>query len=420
MCLVPLRVVLCVYKEIIMNIWGVILAAGSGQRLQEAGLSSAKQFLSYKGKPLFWHGAHSLAKVPEVRGLVFVFPAPMTPEEHTQYEKQIHELFFQDNITLDWRVVAGGSTRQESVVASLGALPSSCEAVLIHDSARPFGSPKLMARVAEALQRHTAVIPALAVTDTIKYIDNDGFVGKTLDRARLRSVQTPQGFHLQLLKKAHHKGQIDGVAATDDAMLMEHSGERVYVVEGEAGNIKITHPEDLALLEEKDTMGMMLPLTGFGYDVHQYGGDRQFILGGVPIQTDITLKAHSDGDVLLHALCDAILGCLGGKVGDIGTLFPDNDPQYENYASGALLSDVLHMALREKVRIVHVDMTVIAQVPKVSPHRYSIAKNVASLLQLPIERVSVKATTEEKMGFTGEKKGIKAVVVVSAVRYGEV
>ena len=397
-------------------IWGIILAAGSAQRLREAGLSCPKQFLRFKEKPLYWHGAHAMAKVPELAGLIFVFPSDLSDTALAEQEAEVQGLFFQDNLTLQWKVVRGGETRQQSVLAGLVGLPTDCKQVLVHDSARPFASPTLMSRVAEALHAHEAVIPAVAVSDTIKQVDASSYVIQTPERKTLRAAQTPQGFHVDLLRKAHHAALEKGLAVTDDAMLMEHMGVGVYVVEGESGNIKITTPEDLALLEGASPMTKTLCITGFGYDVHRYGGDRPFILGGVPIQTDITIQAHSDGDVLLHAICDAILGCLGGKAGDIGTLFPDSKPEFDNYPSGAILSDVLHMALSQGVTINHVDVTVIAQVPKIAPHRYSIAKNIASLLQLPLESVSVKATTEEKLGFTGEKKGIKAIAVVSATK----
>lgn len=403
-------------------VWGIILAAGSAQRLREAGLACAKQFLRFEGKPLYWHGAYAMAKVPELGGLVFVFPPHLNDAALADLEAEVKELFFEANITLQWKVVRGGDTRQLSVLAGLGGLPSACQRVLVHDSARPFASPMLMSRVAEALDKHEAVIPAIAVSDTIKQVDSSSYVIQTHERKTLRAVQTPQGFDVGLLRKAHGLALEKGFEVTDDAMLVEHMGISVYVVDGEVANTKITTPEDLSLLEgasamvERTGKPKTFCVTGFGYDVHRYGGERPFILGGVPIQTDITVHAHSDGDVLLHALCDAILGCLGGKTGDIGTLFPDNKPEYDNYPSGAILSDVLQMALGAGMTIVHVDLTIIAQVPKIAPHRYTIAKNIASMLQLPIERVSVKATTEEKLGFTGEKKGIKAVAVVSATK----
>lgn len=403
-------------EERAMALWGIILAAGSARRLLGAGLPCAKQFLLFKDKPLYWHGARAMAKVPELEGIVFVLPPGMGEEEFRQREEEVKKLFFQENISLQWKVVPGGASRQESVGTGLEALPAGAHAVLVHDSARPFASPRLMASVAQALHSCDAVIPAIPVTDTIKQVNKLSYVVHTPDRETLQAVQTPQGFTVALLRQAHAKALENGICVTDDAMLMEQAGIGVLVIPGEVGNVKITHPEDLDMLEAKSAMAKNLYVTGFGYDVHQYGGSRPFILGGLPLQTDIMIKAHSDGDVLLHALCDAILGCVGGKAGDIGTLFPDSDPQYDNYPGGALLSDVLNLASRHGVQIVHADLTVIAQVPKIAPHRYGIAKNIASLLKIPVESVSVKATTEEKMGFTGEKKGIKAVAVVSAIK----
>lgn len=405
-----------ILQENIMSTWGIILAAGSGSRLAEAGLSCPKQFISFKGRPLFWHSARTMARLPELRGLVFVFPPFTEQGQREEYERQLDELFFQDNIALQWILAEGGDSRQESAWAGLQVLPPDCARVLIHDSARPFASAALMARISSALESCHAVIPGVAVTDTIKQVNEELIVSHTPERKALYAVQTPQGFTVSLLKRAHARARDEGLAVTDDAMLMEHMGVSVLVTQGEVENIKITRPEDLGLLTDMDEKIPCHTVTGFGYDVHQYGGERPFMLGGVPIQTDIRIRAHSDGDVLLHALCDAILGCLGSGAGDIGTLFPDSDPAYDNYPSGALLSDVMRLAAQRQVRIVHADLTVIAQVPKIAPHRYSIAKNVASLLHLPSDSVSVKATTEEKMGFTGEKKGIKAVAVVTAIK----
>jgi 2-C-methyl-D-erythritol 4-phosphate cytidylyltransferase/2-C-methyl-D-erythritol 2,4-cyclodiphosphate synthase len=242
------------------------------------------------------------------------------------------------------------------------------------------------------------------------------FVAQTHPRERLRAVQTPQGFLLRPLIAAHEQAAREGWDVTDDAAIMERAGHRVLVVEGEEANRKITLPVDLTLINplEKITVSERIPCTGLGYDVHRYGGERPFILGGVPIACDVTIAAHSDGDTLLHALMDALLGCIGG--GDIGGLFPDTDPAYENISSGVLLSEVRERCLRLGLIVRHVDITVIAQTPRIAPHRQNIAANVARLLHLPADRVNVKATTEEHLGFTGEKKGIKVLAVVTGDR----
>ena len=190
------------------------------------------------------------------------------------------------------------------------------------------------------------------------------------------------------------------------------AGQPVRIVPGKSANIKITTPEDLRVLASSPPQP--IPCTGFGYDVHAYGGNRPMVLGGMPIAGAPFIKAHSDGDVLLHALCDAILGCLG--LGDIGEHFPDNDERFENISSGILLSEVMDMARARGLCITHVDLTIIAQTPRLGPHKAAIRGNVARLMELADEQVNIKATTEEHLGFTGRKEGIKAVAVVTAAR----
>jgi 2-C-methyl-D-erythritol 4-phosphate cytidylyltransferase/2-C-methyl-D-erythritol 2,4-cyclodiphosphate synthase len=277
----------------------------------------------------------------------------------------------------------------------------------------------------DALQEgHSAVIPGLELGDTVKEINEQGLVTNTPLRSNLRSIQTPQGFKRQVLHKAHSLANTAKETlssdefrqrwlVTDDAALLEKCSVPVLVIPGEIENRKITTLEDLTLLQDaSDSMAKPLrPCIGFGYDVHCYDGNRPFILGGVRFEsTDIRLKAHSDGDVLLHALIDALLGCIGA--GDIGTFFPDNNPAYENISSAILLAETLELTHREHMQISHVDLTIVAEVPKIAPYRVEIAKNVAHLLQIAQNRINVKATTEEGLGFTGARLGIKAMASV--------
>jgi 2-C-methyl-D-erythritol 4-phosphate cytidylyltransferase/2-C-methyl-D-erythritol 2,4-cyclodiphosphate synthase len=390
------------------DIWGIILAAGAGTRLAEATGGERKQYLEYKGAPLFWHCARTFSRAAGIRGLVFVFP----PEDLPSKEKQLRQFFRTEELGVQWIAVPGGERRQDSVRNGIAALPRECGRVLVHDSARPFASARLVAGLIEALESGArGVIPAIPVTDTVKKVAGNT-VAETLDRAELAAVQTPQAFEAELLKEAHERALAEGWEVTDDASMVERLAE-VAVIPGEAANVKITVPEDLKRLEASR---VTVPCTGWGYDVHRYGGtgDRPMVLGGVPIPGGPAIVAHSDGDVLLHALADAILGTFGG--GDIGTHFPDNDPNFDNADSGILLREVLTMAERAGNRIVHADLTVIAQVPRLAPHAPQIAKNLARLLGLEPHQVNFKATTEEKLGFTGEKKGIKAVATVTALR----
>ena len=419
--------------------------------MQAAGLPCPKQFLEWQGSPLFWHSAKTLTSLPALQGIIFVFP----PEEAgslplpnplpllnplpcplARYAEMVRSLEAKAPLGVVWKLAQGGARRQDSVAAGMAALPPDATHVLVHDAARPFASPTLVLAVYTALGAHTAVVPGIALADTVKRITPDGLVAETPDRASLRAVQTPQGFRLDILRNAHVAAAADNCTGTDDATLVERIGLPVYIVPGETANAKITSPADLALLEGHGsghaTPGLLFShgeqamqsgpsrsqnrvvCTGFGYDVHRYGGSRPFILGGVPIATDIRVEAHSDGDTLLHALIDAILGCLGA--GDIGTLFPDADKKFEGISSGILLSEVLDMADKADLRISHADLTIVAQTPRIAPHREAIAKNVAKLLRLSPSLVGCKATTEEHLGFTGEKKGIKAIAVVSATR----
>ncbi len=390
--------------------WGIILAAGQGRRMAEATGGEAKQFLQWKGAPLWWHSALALAAAPRVHGLVFVFPS----EKKAEAEAELYKLNQSNNLGVKIAITEGGARRQDSVRHGLAVLPSECSHVLVHDSARPFLSSALVSRLIAELDEHPGlcgVIPGLAVTDTIKEVDEDDIVSCTPERALLRAVQTPQAFPLEELYAAHQRAEEEGWNVTDDASLMERCELPVRVIEGDAANIKITNPQDLAMLTENKPL---LPCCGYGYDVHAYGGDRPLVLGGVEIGGEFLVRAHSDGDVLLHALMDAILGCLAA--GDIGHLFPDNDPKFDGISSVILLDHVLSLAAEAGLRLCHVDLTVIAQKPKLAPHADKIRRNVARLLDLPLEHVAFKATTEEKLGFTGELKGLKAVALVSALR----
>ena len=398
--------------------WAVVLAAGSGSRMATAGLVRPKQFLEWQGVPLYWHSARTLSRCARVAGIMFVFPEDSLAEE----EVRVRQL---DGLTdgvppnspissmplgLPWKTVSGGQLRQDSVFNALQALPANCEYVLIHDAARPFLSATLTTRLIDALaQGATGVIPGQPVSDTIKQVQ-DGQVVATPERRNLYAVQTPQAFRLDVLRAAHAQARIDGWIATDDAGLLGRLGHAVRIIPGEAANRKITCPEDLDFLRPPQR----LACSGYGYDVHRYGSGRPMKLGGVPIPGAPEVIAHSDGDVLLHALMDALLAC--ACRGDIGRLFPDSDPKLENINSAILLDETLRIAAAAGVELVQVDCTIIAQIPRIAPHSQAIRRNLSRLLGLGENRINVKATTEEGLGFTGACEGIKAVVLVSALR----
>lgn len=391
--------------------WAILLAAGSGSRLASALNGRPKQFLLWEGVPLYWRSAQVLSQSGVVDGIVFVFPDACRDAEALR----LGGLAADDDLGIPWLVVAGGPQRQDSVRLGLAAVPHRVRQVLIHDAARPFLTAGLVRRICATLAEGCcAVIPGLPVTDTIKLVDAAApeLVVQTPSRDCLRAVQTPQGFDAELLREAHAHACAGGAPATDDAALMEAMGHPVRIIPGEADNVKITNPEDLTLL--RTPTPAQFPCTGLGYDVHRFGGDRPLRLGGVEIPGAPGVLAHSDGDVLLHALMDAILGCT--TLGDIGQHFPDSDPALEGISSALLLDHVLELAMETGVRLCHVDMTLVAQQPRLSPWREEIRVNVATLLGLGKEHVNLKATTEEGLGFTGRGEGIKAWALVSAFR----
>ena len=387
--------------------WAIILAAGAASRMAGA-ISVPKQFLEWKGFPLYYHSMRTFARCAHVRGLVLVFP----PERCAEEEKRLQELSSAFNLGLPWKIAAGGKSRRKSAAKGLALVPLTCAKVFIHDAARPFFSASLVLSLHDRLDAScSGVIPGLMPRDTIK-VCVDGIVEHTLPRKKLLAVQTPQLFRADVLRKANELADREDWEATDDASLVERAGGIVRVVPGEAANVKITSPEDLTLLKDEDCF--WLPCNGFGYDVHRFGPGRPLRLGGVPIPGGLELIAHSDGDVLLHALIDAMLGaaCLG----DIGKLFPPSDPAYEGVSSAVLLDHAFGLFRQSGLVLTHVDLTVIAQKPRLEPWKNEIARNVCRLLNLNHEQVAMKATTEEGLGFTGRQEGVKACALVSAVR----
>jgi 2-C-methyl-D-erythritol 4-phosphate cytidylyltransferase/2-C-methyl-D-erythritol 2,4-cyclodiphosphate synthase len=302
----------------------------------------------------------------------------------------------------------GGATRQASVRAGLEALSArQPDIVLIHDAARPFASAALVSRAIAAAQRNSAAIPALPVTDTVKTIDAQGMVDKTVDRTALRTVQTPQGFAFAGLLEAHRRAAKEGRDDfSDDAALAEWAGMKVAVFDGEPGNIKITNAEDFARAEAAQFAALGDVRTGSGIDVHAFGPGDHVTLGGIRIAHSGTLTGHSDADVALHALTDAILGALAE--GDIGAHFPPSDAQWRNVSSDRFLTFAIERVKARGGRIAHLDLTIVCETPKIGPQRDAMRANIARLASIDVSRVAVKATTSEKLGFTGRGEGIAA------------
>jgi 2-C-methyl-D-erythritol 4-phosphate cytidylyltransferase/2-C-methyl-D-erythritol 2,4-cyclodiphosphate synthase len=309
--------------------------------------------------------------------------------------------------------VVGGATRQASVRAGLEALSARApDIVLIHDAARPFCTAELISRAITACGATGAAIPALEVTDTIKRVDGDGHVAGTIDRAQLRAVQTPQAFAFGPLLEAHRRAAKDGREDfTDDAALAEWTGLKVAVFAGEAGNIKLTTDDDFAKAEARRIASLADLRLGNGFDVHAFGDGDHVMLGGIRIPHDRGLTGHSDADVALHAIVDAILGAIAD--GDIGKHFSPNDPRWKGASSDQFLKFAVERVTKRGGKIAHLDVTIVCEAPRIGPHRDAMRKRIAEIGELAIDRVAVKATTSEQLGFTGRKEGIAAMATAT-------
>lgn len=305
--------------------------------------------------------------------------------------------------------VSGGATRQQSVMAGLEALISHApDIVLVHDAARPFATAALVDRAIAAARQHGAAVPAVRLSDTVKQVDATGCVVATPDRATLRAVQTPQAFSFAMLLDAHRRAaQAERHDFTDDAALCEWAGIRVHIFEGETTNMKLTTPDDFAKAEAAHLMALGDVRTGTGFDVHAFGDGDHVMLGGVKITHTRGLSGHSDADVVLHALVDAILGALSD--GDIGQHFPPSDPQWRGATSDRFLAFAAERVRARGGMIAHLDTTVICEAPKIGPHRDAMRARIAQIAGIAVDRVAVKATTSEQLGFTGRREGIAAM-----------
>jgi 2-C-methyl-D-erythritol 4-phosphate cytidylyltransferase/2-C-methyl-D-erythritol 2,4-cyclodiphosphate synthase len=310
-------------------------------------------------------------------------------------------------------VVWGGATRQASVRAGLEALRATQpDFVLIHDAARPFLTGALITRAIIAAAEFRAAVPAVPVADTVKKVDEHESVIETLDRSRLRLVQTPQAFAFDLIVEAHHRAAAAGREDfTDDAALAEWAGHRVTVFPGEATNVKLTTNDDFIRAEALRISALGDVRTGNGFDVHAFGEGDHVMLGGIRIAHSHGLSGHSDADVVLHALVDALLGALAD--GDIGSHFPPSDPQWRGASSDRFLAFACERVRARSGLIAHLDATVVCEAPRIGPHRDIMRARIAAIAEIPVERVAVKATTSEKLGFTGRGEGIVAIATAT-------
>lgn len=382
-----------------MRIAALIVAAGRGTR---AGSEIPKQYRQIGHETVLSRTIAAFANHPVITRIVTVIHA----DDADHYAASIR----QSAAGKLAPAVVGGATRQASVHAGLAALAAEpTDIVLIHDAARPFVSPAIIDRVIAALARHCGAIPALAIADTLKREGDGGLIAGTVPRAGLWQAQTPQGFRFNEILDAHDKADRAGLDQfTDDASIAEWAGLTVALVEGAAANFKITTPADVdAARREIERETVMEPRIGTGFDVHRFAAGSSVWLCGVEIPHTHKLEGHSDADVALHALTDALLGALGD--GDIGQHFPPSDPQWKGAASHLFLEDAVRRLRDRGGRIVNVDVTILAEAPRIGPYRTAMQARVAGILGIATDRVGVKATTTEELGAVGRREGIVAM-----------
>lgn len=374
----------------------LVVAAGRGSRL---GADRPKQYLPLAGVPILRHTLSRLAAHPRIDGV----RAVIHPDDDAAYSAAAEGLALLPP-------VHGGATRQESVRLGLESLDAYApECVLIHDGARPFVDAATVDRVLDALDKDAGAIPAIAVSDTLKRRNDDGRIGETVPRDGLWRAQTPQGFRYPEILSAHRAQR--NVEASDDAAVAERAGLSVALVDGDPENAKVTTMQDLARAE-RWLSGGMETRVGQGYDVHRFADTPgPVMLCGVPVDHPHGLAGHSDADVGLHVVVDALLGALAE--GDIGQHFPPSDPQWKGADSAQFVARAAEIAASHGAQLQNVDVTLICERPKVGPHRAAMAARVAELLGISPTRVSVKGTTTEGLGFTGRSEGIAAQAVVT-------
>jgi len=381
----------------------ILVAAGSSERV---GAIFPKQFLPLGPDPMFFLALESVLPQSDEVAIVTLPDFIGTVKTILRAAGADGDLTFRGTRIIP---VIGGERRQDSVERGLEALSSDVDIVLIHDAARPFASPDLAERVAEAAREHGAVVPVIAVPDTIKRVDGE-VVAETLERSTLGLAQTPQGFRREVIEAAYR--ELEGADVTDDARAVELTGHPVTVVPGEPGNFKVTTPVDLQLASVVANCRRGLGpgyRAGTGSDTHRLVEGRDLVLCGVKIPFGKGLEGHSDADVAAHAVCDALLGAVAA--GDIGVHFPPGDPAYKDISSMLLLEEVVGIVRERRCRVINVDVTVVAEAPRLAPHVPDMRSTLADVLGLDVEAVSVKATTTEGMGPEGEGLAISSTAV---------
>ncbi|MFC7050729.1 bifunctional 2-C-methyl-D-erythritol 4-phosphate cytidylyltransferase/2-C-methyl-D-erythritol 2,4-cyclodiphosphate synthase [Emcibacter nanhaiensis] len=384
-----------------MKVAAVIVAAGRGQRV---GGETPKQYLTLGDKTVLYHTVKKFLNHPQIDRIVVA----IHPDDVMLYNKAIGILKLMPP-------VYGGETRQQSVLCGLEALVSEApDIVLIHDAARPLLSEELISRTIETAKTKGSALPALPVADTLKRVEND-LVSGTVDRTNLWRAQTPQAFNFTEILEGHRTAR--GMNLTDDVAVAEFVGLPVAITDGEERNFKITSKEDLEKAELMIGTGQFRIRTGQGFDVHAFEEGDAVILGGVKIPHSRKLKGHSDADVALHALTDALLGAIAA--GDIGDHFPPSDDKWKGAPSDTFLKEAVRLVEKKGGEISSLDLTIICEAPKIGPHREAMRRTIAEICGLDADLVSVKATTTEKLGFTGRGEGIAAQAIATVMVSGK-
>ncbi|HVC53320.1 MAG TPA: bifunctional 2-C-methyl-D-erythritol 4-phosphate cytidylyltransferase/2-C-methyl-D-erythritol 2,4-cyclodiphosphate synthase [Stellaceae bacterium] len=377
------------------RVYALVVAGGRGARF---GGDLPKQYLGLGGRAVLYHAVAAFAGHPDIAGVEVV----IRPEDRAAYDAATAGLDLLPPVT-------GGAERQDSVRLGLEALaPHGPDRVLIHDGARPFPGRDLIDRVIDALDRAAAAIPAVPLGDTIKRVE-EGQIRTTVDRANLWRAQTPQGFRFAEILAAHRAAH--GRALTDDAAIAEAAGIVPVIVAGSEENLKVTTAQDLAAAERLLAARLGDIRVGQGYDVHPYGPGDHIMICGIAIPHEVGAVGHSDADVGLHSITDAVLGAIGA--GDIGMHFPPSDPRWKGAASDQFLRYAVNLVRQRGGTVAAVDVTIICERPRVAPHREAMIARLADILGIDEGRVSVKATTTEKLGFTGRGEGIAAQAVAT-------
>jgi 2-C-methyl-D-erythritol 4-phosphate cytidylyltransferase/2-C-methyl-D-erythritol 2,4-cyclodiphosphate synthase len=381
----------------------LVVGAGKGDRF---GSERPKQYHPLGRKSIFAHSLNVFLKLDEITAVY-----PVIHKDHMDLYKSVEAECASEKLKTP---IIGGLRRQGSVLNALNAIKDEgFDYVLIHDAARPFVAKEVILKSIEALSTHKAALVAMPVVDTLKYEDG-GRITKTIPRDHLYHAQTPQAFHYKYILELHEKyNQTD---VTDDISLAEKENAEIAIIRSSAQNFKITTQEDYILAQKLygETQMQFETVTGFGYDVHQTEAGAEMILCNIPIKAPFKLKGHSDADVALHAITDAIYGALGE--GDIGSHFPPSDQKWHQADSKIFIDHALERVQANQAQLRHIDVTVICEQPKIGPHRDQMRARLSEITKLPLKHISVKATTSEKLGFTGRGEGLAAQAVVSILR----